>query len=70
MTPIRMLNNIESDIDRLLKNRAIMFEWLDKEPKNTQMYQSVNSKIANNTKQISELRIKWRNVRAQYITRH
>ena len=43
MTPIRMLNNIESDIDRLLKNRAIMFEWLDKEPKKKWMY--VNTKF-------------------------
>lgn len=68
MTPRKLMHDIECEIDNLLKNRAIMFDWMDREPGNTQMYRSLNSKISFNTKKLNELRKKWRDVREK-ITR-
>jgi hypothetical protein len=52
--------DIESQINKAIKDRSIIFTYLEKETLHTQEWRSRKAEISYNTRVISALRTKWR----------
>ena len=62
MSRLKRLQDIEGEIDTLMKDRAVCFSLMDNEPGNTQTHRSLQAKVSMNTKRIKKLRTRWKEV--------
>lgn len=62
MSPHLIKMNIEHEIDEALKVRAILFEHQERERLYSHQWRSHQVGINNNTRKISALRAKWRQI--------